>query len=211
MCPKGHEVSDGLAFCPTCETDRATGAEEPSEGDGPASTSDATYYKRLVVLGVILLVGAGVFIWASERSGPEWDASVEHAIAYVCGDITPADVARADQHLRPTVPGEFATDVPAWEDYYEPEIQYRIEGRAFVASTRRGTYLGNTHAVAGWSVTCVDNPGPLWVESPDGGSSHWDPRNGEVVKASEVDRYDLVKLYESGDLAESFDWQPSNE
>jgi hypothetical protein len=109
------------------------------------------------------------------------------------------------------MPGEFPSDVPAWEDYYEPEVQYRVEDRAFVAATRRGTYRGNNHAVAGWSIACVDNPGPVWVESPDGNTSSWNPRNGDVVEASEVDRYDLVKLHESGDLPEPFDWQPPDE
>lgn len=201
-------MREGLASCPTCESALPNRQEQSPESAAPATTSKARYYKWLVALGVVLLVGAGAFVWANGRSDPEWDASVEHAVAYVCGDITPAEVARADQHPRPTVPGEFPTDVHAWEDYYEPEIQHRIKGRAFVTSTRRGTYLGNTHAIAGWSVTCVDNPGPLWVESPDGDSSHWDPRNGEVVKTGEVDRYDLVKLHETGDMPESFDWQP---
>jgi hypothetical protein len=210
VCPNGHEASDGAASCTICGTAIAPPAPGRQGGDdtGAAAT---TIRRSWLIAAAVLVLGAATLIWISTRPSSQWDASVEHAIAYVCGDITPAEVAQAEQQPRPTVPGEFPSDVPAWEDYYEPEVQYRVEDRAFVAATRRGTYRGNNHAVAGWNVACVDDPGPLWVESPDGNTSSWNPRNGDVVESGEVDRYDLVKLHESGDLPESFDWQPPNE
>jgi hypothetical protein len=208
LCPNQHLVEPHDLHCGICGVVLAIAEERPFQPPDTAVASGAAPGKALAVLSAALLVGAAALLWVNTKPAPDWDASIEHAIAHICGDITPAEISQATQETRPTVPGEFPTDVPAWQDYYDPETRYLTEGRAFVASTRWGTYMGNTHAVAGWKVTCVDNPGPLWVESPDGTGSSWNPRNGDVVESGEVDRYDLVKLHDNGDLPESFDWQP---
>jgi hypothetical protein len=163
------------------------------------------------VATVAAVISVGLWINAS-RSSDDWDASDQHAVAYVCGDITPEEVSHAKEHSRDRAPGEYSGDSTSSsdDDYYEPTFQYRTKGRAFAVTTRRGTYMGNQGAIAGWRVACLDNPGPLWTTTPDG-SEVWDPLNGTVVKSAEVDRYDLVKLHEEGELPDSFDWQPPGE
>lgn len=206
-CPNGHQVREGAASCATCgvELPGQAAATEPGSADSAqgAGRGRQTRWLLVGVATVLAVTTAGLWINAS-RSSDDWDASDQHAVAYVCGDITPEEVSHATEHSRDRAPGDSTSSS---DDYYEPTFQYRTKGRAFAVTTRRGTYMGNQGAIAGWRVACLDNPGPLWTTTPDG-SEVWEPLNGTVVKSAEVDRYDLVKLHEQGKLPDSFNWQP---
>lgn len=68
-CPNGHDVLDGDEFCGECGSALPTADDQPAPDPAPAVTSDASYYKRLVIFGVLLAAVCIGIIVVSTRGG----------------------------------------------------------------------------------------------------------------------------------------------
>lgn len=126
-CPNGHETQRGDAHCGYCGTDLPTAEHPPPQKPAPTATSDASYYKRLAILGTVLAaVSIGIIVvstrGASNDAGEGNFASTgpaDNGVTQFGCEITPRpDLGKGITQVDPTctegsVLIEFCSDVPA--------------------------------------------------------------------------------------------------
>lgn len=152
--------------------------------------------RRWMLLGASVGLVVGVAAWStwSRSSDKLWRAFAEHAIAYKCPSVDPADLKYLDTN--PGGPSLLADT----ERSYEAAELYAYGTRRFMVTTFRSAY---SDAIEGWSVRCDVRPAgpntsdPFVVVSSGQG--------GEVLDT------ELERKHVDGDLPDSFDWQPPPE
>jgi hypothetical protein len=71
-CPNGHDTQPGDSHCGHCGTALAVTEDQQSQEPGPTSTSDASYHKRLAILGVLIAaVCIGIIVVSTRGGGSE--------------------------------------------------------------------------------------------------------------------------------------------
>ncbi len=125
-CPNGHENQPGDSHCGYCGTELPTAENLPPQEPAPTATSDASYYKRLAILGTLLAaVSIGIIVVstrggssdAGEGNSASTGAAENEVTRFGC-EISPDPTMEGVTFVDPTcteggVLTEYCDDVPA--------------------------------------------------------------------------------------------------